>query len=195
MVVSGVGKANAAGATAASIDPCLHCGVISLGIGGALLNEQHRPLANVLDTVVATECLFADEGIERDDGWATIASLGFPPCVELDGEPDTGVRCTSGLVDCVRPIADHVGPIATVSTCSATDRSASATRARTRAIAEAMEGAAAGLAARRAWKAKGGSGSCPFVEVRVMSNLTGSAGGTWQLRPALERLGAVARVL
>ena len=195
IVVSGVGKANAAGATAAVLNSRVHRGVVSLGVGGALLDTSGAPCANVLEAVVATQSLFADEGIERDDGWSTIASLGFPPCAGLAGEPGTGVQCTSTLVESLRRLAHHVGPIATVSTCSATDHSAHAVRARTGAIAEAMEGAAVGVAARRAWCAQGGDGPCPFVEVRVMSNLTGSAGGAWQLKAALERLADLARVL
>ena len=194
LVVTGVGKANAAGGTAHVLDPARHCGVISLGIGGSLADGAgaHTPLRSV---VVGSASVFADEGIERDAGWETVAALGFPPSAGLSGEHAMGAHCSPALIAQLAPLSPRVGPIATVSTCSATDASAAAVRARTGAIAEAMEGAAVGLAARRLWQAAGLAEPAPFVEVRVISNATGSQGGAWDLEGALARLGEVAQVL
>ncbi len=195
IIMSGVGKANAAGATALAVNPERHCGVVSLGIGGALLDELGLPCVPVLSTVAGTACLFADEGIERDTGWSSIASLGFPPCAGLDDEPELGISCTPELIERMTHVVDQQGVIATVSTCSGTDAAAHATRARTGGVVEAMEGAAVGLAARRTWKEREGDGPAPFIELRAVSNATGSTGEAWQLKEALARLGQLVQVL
>jgi futalosine hydrolase len=194
LLVSGVGKSNAAGATALALDPTRHGGVISLGIGGALPGEDGRMSVPLLSCVVGSASLLADEGVETQGGWASIAERGFAPSAELDGEPAMGVNGTAWLLERLGAIANHTGPIATVSTCSGADDRARSVRARTGALVEAMEGAAVGLAARRAWIARGGQGSAPFVEIRVVSNATGD-NGAWKLREALAKLGEVARVL
>ncbi len=182
-VLSGVGKANAAGAAACTIDPARHAGVLSLGIAGALPGPASPAIGA---RVLATTSVMADEGVRTPDSFIDIASLGFPPTprgMAIPGSPE--------LLAALAPIADFTGPIATVSACAGADDHASALAARTGAIAEAMEGAAVGLAAHRIL-----GPDARFAEVRVISNTTGDrARQIWDLAGALHALGSVARAL
>ncbi len=223
-VLSGVGKANAAGATVAgllSAEAGRFAGVVSLGIGGSMDDG-----VGVGDVVVGRESVFADEGAERDvegDGWSgefpaevaaaggavvdgvdweSTAAFGFAMGQGLESEgvvtaDGMGVLCDAGLVDAVSAGLGgercHCGRIATVSLCAGTDgrRAVTLERAGGRGVvlAEAMEGAAVGLAAARVGAMRGEA--LPFVEVRVMSNRTGSDAG-WDVAGAMERLSGVA---
>jgi len=74
-----------------------------------------------------------------------------------------------------------IGHIATVATCSGTDLQAQQVARRTRAIAEAMEGAAVVHAARRL--------GVPAIEIRTISNTTGDREQQqWNLEGALAAL-------
>lgn len=175
LVRSGVGKSSAAGATARWYDPDRHAGVLSLGLGGSLPSSALR----VGDVVLADPSRFADEGVRTPDGFLGLADLGFGGDAP-DSPPDAESRAL------LAQLADRVGPIATVSACSGTDADADAVAARTGAIAEAMEGAACGLSARRI------NPAARFAEVRVISNRTGDRQNQgWDLEGALARLTAV----
>jgi len=90
------------------------------------------------------------------------------------------------LVDWLGGYADHIGPVACVSSCSGTDRAARAVFERTGAIVEAMEGASVALSANRIdpWLLVG--------ELRVISNTTGDRDAQqWDLDGALNTLGEV----
>lgn len=179
LVLSGVGKANAAGATAAALARGGYGAVINLGVCGTLPGSP----AAIGDVVLATRSVFADEGVESEAGakWEPMAALGFPTAIDGDG-----VAGDVELVPLLRPLAAHAGVIATVSTCSGTDARAAAVAQRTGALAEAMEGASVLLAAARL--------RVPGAELRVVSNTTGERGKQkWELRPALAILGDVAR--
>ncbi|TVQ81621.1 MAG: futalosine hydrolase [Phycisphaeraceae bacterium] len=192
VVVCGVGKANSAGGVARVLDPSVHRGVLSLGIGGALPGAG----LELGDVVVGRASVFADEGIETPGGYQGLAEMGFPVGMGLDDarlEGD-GVACDLelGLGEGLRGLGGCVvrsGVIATVSTCSGTDVRAREVAERTGAVCEGMEGGAVGLSVRRI------SGKVAFGEVRVVSNTTGDrARQRWDLRGALgvlERVGAV----
>lgn len=182
LVVSGVGKANAAGAVARVLHPAIHGGVLSVGIAGALPRSS-GPLA-IRAVVVATACVYADEGLLTPEGFTDLGAMGFPL------GPFQGPLIPVGpqLVEALRPLADAAGPVATVSTCSGTDPLAHQVAARTGALAEAMEGAAVAHAGARL--------GVPAGELRVISNTTGNrAGQSWDLRGALARLEEVIRTL
>ena len=179
LVVSGVGKAAAAGAAARFLDPAAHAAVVSLGVAGALPGSG----LSIGDTVCATRAVFADEGFETPDGFTDISSAGFPP----GPEGGMGVACRAELIDALTPITDAAGPVATVSTCAGTDALAAAVAARTGAIAEAMEGGAVGVSA---WRV-----GCAvwFSELRVISNTTGDRDRQeWDLKGSLRVLGGLA---
>lgn len=202
LLVTGVGKANAAAAVARVLDPERHDVVLSAGVAGALpglLGVGVPGRLAIGDAVAATLSLFADEGFLSDNGFTDIASRGFSP-----GPPDLwsaraslpapnpatagarwsgcGLSADPDLLAAMQEVCDADGPVATVSTCSGTDAAEIEIVKRTGAIAEAMEGAAiAAVAARLGVR---------FAELRVISNNTGSA-QIWDLPRALSRLGEV----
>lgn len=179
VVRSGVGKANAAGCLARTLDPARHHLVLNVGVAGVLPGVHGVGVGGV---VLGSESVFADEGLARENGFEDLAAMGL-------GEPalaGAGVRfpaepCT---LDRLRPLAHVVAPIACVSTCSGTDALAGEVAQRTGAIAEAMEGAACALVAARL--------GVPFAELRVISNTTGDrARQAWDLAGALRVLEGV----
>jgi futalosine hydrolase len=174
VLLTGVGKANAAGAVARVLDPFRHRGVLSAGVAGAL------PTSGLLigASVLASECVFADEGVDSPEGFVDLAARGFPP----GPWAGTGAPADAALGMPWAGLVDRTGPIATVSVCSGTDARASAIAARTGALAEAMEGAAVAAIASRL--------GAPFGELRVISNTTGT-NPSWDLPAALARLGAL----
>ena len=179
LLLTGVGKANAAGAVAAT----LACGryglVINLGIAGALpAGPAPAPIGAV---VFAEASIFADEGVQAEQAFRSLAELGWGTA------PDgTDVlRPDPGLATSLRALATRHGTVATVSTCSGTDALAAEVVRRTNAIAEAMEGAAVLLAAARA--------GVPAAEIRVVSNTTGDrARQQWDIAAAMNRLSTLA---
>lgn len=187
-VLTGVGKANAAGAVARTFDSERHAGVISLGVAGSLPGSG----LELLDSVFASASLFADEGAANPDGFVNIAALGFAPSAGIPNQsaPMT-IAPAPALASLLAPVCARSGTIATVSTCAGNDALAADIARRSGALAEAMEGAAAGLALARMT-----DGAGLFAEVRVISNTTGDRPRqVWRLREALERLGALAALL
>jgi futalosine hydrolase len=173
IVIAGVGKANAAGATAFAARPDDTSCILSVGLAGALPGSP----AAIGDLLLADASPYADEGVITPDGFQTCAQMGFPLATDdadlAPADPD--------LLDALRPLADHVGPVATVSTCSGTDHAAETVRLRTGALAEAMEGAGVLVAALRL--------GIPAAELRVISNTTGDRRRQrWDLPQALSRL-------
>jgi futalosine hydrolase len=182
LVASGVGKTNAAAATARHLDPARYAAALSLGIAGALPGSPSQ-LGQV---VLATASAYADEGLLTDDGFRDLAQMGFPP--GGSAFPACAVPANSDLARLLAPLADHQGVIATVSTCSGTNALARAVVDRTSAIAEAMEGAAVAHVAARLGIAS--------AELRVISNTTGDrATQRWDLPASLDRLRRLAAQL
>lgn len=182
LVLSGVGKSQAAAACAWAFEPARHRGVISLGIAGAL-PDSGLVIGRV---VLATRSFFADEGIATPAGFRPLETLGFPP----SGFDPAGAEPCPAWRARLAPLADHLGPIATVSTCSARDDLALEIARRTGAVAEAMEGAAVAAAVSRLPVAPAPS----FAELRVISNTTGDRDRqAWDLPKALDRLAELTR--
>ncbi len=177
MLVTGVGKANASGAVARVLDPARHSGVLCVGICGSLPGGP-----GIGAVVLATRSVFADEGIQTPEGYQDCREMGFA----LSPGVCDAFAPTAGWRTILAPLSDAEGVIATVSTCSGTDELAARVVSRTGAVAEAMEGAAVGLAAARI------DPRLPFAELRVVSNTTGDrAGQRWELAGALATLGRV----
>ena len=184
VVVAGIGRTNAAAATAEALAEARAAGapfaaVISTGIAGAL------PGSNLaLGTViVADACIYAEEGIALPDGQGDMRVLGFP----LGDFEGNRVPVDGALLVAFRAL----GPaceIATVATCSGTDAAALSVRTRTGAMAEAMEGAAVVHAARRV--------GVPAIEIRSISNTTGDrAMQRWDIAAAFAALQGVGDAL
>ena len=175
VVVSGVGRTNAAVATTrALLEEGPFGGVLSLGVAGALPGVE--PALCIGDVVVATKSIYHEEGIQTPESFQDMTSLGFPLGAfdgnQIPGDPTLLERF------------GHLGrcaPIATVATCSGSDDAAREVRRRTDAIAEAMEGAAVLHAA--------GLLGVPALELRIISNTTGARDRqVWNLDLALDRL-------
>jgi len=191
LAVAGVGKANAAGCTAAVFDRARHGCVLSVGVCGAL-----GAFGPALRTVVlGDESVYADEGLELTGSFLDVSAMGFAPCESADAEGAPGVRADAALLDALRPLAGVVGPIATVSTGAGTDARAVEIVRRTGAVAEAMEGAAVGVALRRLADARG-EAPARFTEIRVVSNSTGDRDHqAWDLKGALDALSGLVAAL
>lgn len=188
VVVTGVGKANAAGATAKVCQPARHGAVVNVGVAGALPGSDLW-LGSV---VLASQSVYGDEGVITPTGFEDLASMGFGPIATGEG---ISVAATEELLKALEPLADRVGPIATVSTCSGTDGCASEMVRRTGAIAEAMEGAAVGAVVVRL-NALSPSEPIAFAEIRAVSNTTGNRDRQrWSLPKALDRLRRIASSL
>ncbi len=174
VIVSGIGRTNAAAATTEAI---LKRGpfdvVLNAGVAGALPGSE---LA-IGDAIVASACIYMEEGIITNGGFAPLSSIG------LDLGDFTGNRVPVAETLLEQLSAQFaIGPITTVATCSGTDAAAAEVVRRTGAVAEAMEGAAVVHAARRL--------RIPAIELRTISNTTGDrAGQSWNLDAALNALG------
>lgn len=180
LLVTGIGKTNAAAAVARALDHQRHAAVLSVGIAGALPAGPAGTMLELGRVVLASACVYADEGLLGPDGFVDCAAMGFP----LGPFSGAAVPTDPALTDLLRPLADAVGPVATVSTCSGLDRSAAEVAARTGAIAEGMEGAAIAHVAARL--------GLPCTEVRVISNTTGDRPRQrWDAKGALRRLSEV----
>lgn len=193
IVVSGIGRTNAAAAvTEAVIRQGPFSAVLSAGVAGALPRVD-APLrrrgelqfaAGIADIVVASECIYAEEGLLTPDGFEDVQSLGFA----LGDFTGNTVPVDEHLLSALR---DHfrAARIATVATCSGTHERALEIARRTGAVAEAMEGAAVVHAARRL--------GVPAIELRAISNTTGDRDRQqWDLLAALNALGdAIPNVL
>ena len=174
VVTGGIGRTNAAASTTESI---LRHGpfaaVINAGVAGVLPGGK---LA-LGDTLVASACVYAEEGLLTPAGFVDMAAMGFS-LGDFEGNTvPVDDRLLSRLAGLFR-----TGPIATVATCSGTDTAAESVARRTGAVAEAMEGAAVVHAARRL--------GVPAIELRVISNTTGDREDQeWDLAGALVVLG------
>jgi futalosine hydrolase len=191
VVVTGVGKANAAGAVARALDAGRHAGVVSVGIAGSLPASG----LGIGDVVVADRCAYADEGMRGPDGFKSIAAMGFGPLVGICG---SGSGLDAMSIGCIAPPWDagalpwpvRVGGVASVSTCSGTGELAREVEAITGAIVEDMESAAVGFTVARI------ASGLPFAAVKVVSNTTGDrAHQSWDIPRSLGRLSEVVRAL
>jgi futalosine hydrolase len=181
IIVSGVGRTNAAAATTEAILNHWKRGgvdaVISAGVAGALPGAN----LNIGDVLLASSCIYMEEGIITAKGFANMAGLGFP----LGDFEGNAVPVDEQLLDRLSSMF-AIGPIATVATCSGTDAAAAEVVRRTGALAEAMEGAAVVHAARRL--------KVPAIELRTISNTTGDrARQQWDLQKGFASLGEAVR--
>lgn len=177
VIAGGIGRTNAAAATTEAI---LRSGpfdvVVSAGVAGALPGSD----LEIGDVVVASSCVYAEEGLITPTGFQDMREMGFA-LGDFQGnvvpvDPELHRRLARLF---------PTGPIATVATCSGTDEAAMMVARRTDAVAEAMEGAAVVHAARRLGAAA--------IELRAISNTTGNRGRqAWDLGKAFAALEAAA---
>lgn len=193
LVETGIGKVNAAAALARALDRARYHAVINLGIAGALpACGSGGTSLDLLRPVLATESVYADEGLQTPAEFLTCDRMGFPlgPFVRNAVPADPALLELAGGV--LGRWAPARGPVATVSCCSGTDDLARRVVERTGAIAECMEGAALAHVAARA-SVEFPRRATRFLEVRVISNTTGDRPAQrWELRASMNRLGEIA---
>jgi len=140
----GVGKVNAAAATAVMIDRYQPQLVVNTGCAGAYTGSG----LVVGNLVVASEEVLADDGVVVADGWKDLHHMKLPS-VEQDGLSCYNILPLSGHAsEMAIQLADSCGVslvrcrFATVSTCSGTEQYGAEMAGRWNALAESMEGAA-----------------------------------------------------
>ncbi len=180
IIVSGIGRTNAAAAmTEAIFKDGPFDFVFSVGLAGALPGGE----LEIGDIVVASVCVYVEEGLYTPDGFQDMTGLGL----SLGGFKGNAVPVDPNMLVMLDALY-RTGLIATVATCSGTDEAAREVVRRTGAIAEAMEGAAVVHAAARL--------GIPAGELRAISNTTGDRNNQrWDLSRGLSALGNAVRAV
>lgn len=142
--IGGIGKVNAAAATAVMIDRYQPQLVINTGCAGAYIGSG----LSVGNLVVASEEVLADDGVNVADGWKDLGYMNLPS-VEQGGLSLYNVLPLSRHAsEKAMQLADYYGVFlmrgrsATVSTCSGTRLHGAELSNRWNALIENMEGAA-----------------------------------------------------
>jgi futalosine hydrolase len=161
----GVGKVNAAAATAVMIDRYQPQLVINTGCAGAYSSSG----LSIGNLVVASEEVLADEGVVVSDGWKDLRYMNLPSIAQ------GGLSCYNVLPlsrhasEKAMQLADNYGVFlmrgrsATVSTCSGTHYCGVELSQRWNALIENMEGAAVAQVCLRC--------GIDCLEIRGISNL------------------------
>lgn len=165
-VVSGIGKANAAMATATALQAVPAPWVLAVGVGGGYPGSG----LEVGDLAVATVEIYGDEGVDTPAGWQGLEAIGFPVWRgqgrEYFGRLPTDTDGSSSLAGAAAREGHVVaGPFVTVSTVTGSAARAATLEERFASVCESMEGAAIAHAALVA--------GTRFVEVRGISNRVG----------------------
>ena len=172
VVISGIGPAASAAATATALAVSPFEAVLSLGICGGFTGATE-----IGDVVVATEIVAADLGADSPEGFQAMGQLGWADHDHPVERPLVS-RLAAVLGDVV------TGPVLTVSTVTGTDARAMDLAQRHGAVAEAMEGWGVLTAAL--------PHGLPVLEVRTVSNLVGARDlTTWDLPAAFASLTTV----
>src|SRR5688572_1846567 len=124
VIVCGVGRTNAAAATVEAIlrFKLGFDAVISAGVAGALPDSE----LEIGEALVASSCIYAEEGLITPDGFVPMSAIGFP----LGDFEGNAVPVDESLLEAFGALAP-IGPIATVATCSGTDAAAAEVARRT----------------------------------------------------------------
>ncbi|MFZ4859343.1 MAG: futalosine hydrolase [Desulfuromonadaceae bacterium] len=179
--VGGIGKINAAAATAVMIERCRPRLVINTGCAGAYAGSG----LSIGNLVVVSEEVLADDGVVVKDGWKDLSYMNLPS-IEQKGESWYNVLPLSRHAsEKALQLADYGGVSlmrgrsATVSTCSGTRRSAAELSLRWNALVENMEGAAVVQVCLRS--------GIECLEIRGISNLVEDRDmKTWDIPRAVE---------
>lgn len=180
--VTGIGKVNAAAATAFFLTRFRPSAVIVTGCGGAY---QGCGL-EIGDLAVATAEVFGDEGVEAPGGWESLRAIGLPAVRTDHADYFNEFPLSDQLREQALSAAGALGiPLSpgtfvTVSTCSGTLRRGEELRNRFGGICENMEGAAVAQIALRF--------GVEVLEVRGISNMVEDRDlSRWNIPLAVER--------
>lgn len=178
---AGVGKINAAAASAALIEMHQPMLVINTGCAGAYIGCG----LSIGDLAVATEELLADEGVMLTSGWKDLNYMEMP-ALDHGGKQyfNTMPLCAEVSEKAIQ-LAEHLGifmlsgRFATVSTCSGTKQRGAELVGLFNVIAENMEGAAVAQICLRY--------GVDCLEIRGISNMVEERNiGKWELSAAVE---------
>lgn len=183
LIEGGIGKANAAAATAAVIERFTPTLIINTGCCGAF------PYSGLTtgDLALATHDIFADEGCITTQRFLSIKDMNLPLMHDARGTIFQCIPFSRDLTELVEhwgastgtPLAK--GVFATVSSCSGTDMRAADLYRQTEALCESMEGAAIALTAYRY--------GIPCFQLRGVSNLVENRDlARWDIPKAVGRV-------
>jgi futalosine hydrolase len=178
--VGGIGKVNAAAATAVLIDRYRPQLVINTGCAGAYIGSG----LSIGNLVVASEEILADDGVIISEGWQDLSYMNLPTVEQ------GGLSCFNSLPLSRHPaekamqLADYYGVFlmrgrfTTVSTCSGTRERGEKLARYWNTIAENMEGAAVAQICLRC--------GVDCLEIRGISNLVKERDtGAWDIPRAV----------
>lgn len=178
---SGIGKSNAAAATAtllANFSP--HC-LWMWGSGGAYPGAN----AELTTLALASEENYGEEGVATLKGWKSLDAIGISLAETEQGPLFNRIPVDDEELAWARQclhhpqVPVHSGPFVTVSAASGSAARARLLQKRFAALCENMEGAAAAQVCL--------SCGIPFLEIRGLSNWAGDRNKKrWRLLPALE---------
>lgn len=177
----GVGKINAAAASAALLERHHPQLVINTGCAGAYIGSGLK----IGDLAVADEEILADEGVIVKSGWKNLNDMDLP-ILDLAGEQYFNrLPLTPDATSKAVQLADKLGVtlmsgrFATVSTCSGTEQRGEELAGRWNVIAENMEGAAVAQVCLRY--------GIDCLEIRGISNMVEARNmQKWELALAVE---------
>ncbi|UJF35827.1 futalosine hydrolase [Paenibacillus hexagrammi] len=180
VVVVGVGAAAAAANTAAALSKADYGMVVMTGIAGGFAGK-----AEIGSIVMASEVIAADLGAETPEGFVSLDELGFGSA-RVPVEVGLASSIAQQLQEVGLPVV--TGPVLTVTTVTGSAAKAEELLRRVPgAVAEAMEGYGAGVAAQMR--------GIPFMEFRAISNTIGPRDrSAWRIGSALTALEAASSV-
>jgi len=180
VLITGIGKTN----SALFLEKYIHTygcpeQVINTGIAGAYPNDTVK----IGDVAVADEEIYADEGVQTEDRFLTIADLGFPLFLKKDKPyfdtfPIPEGRTVQEKLSAQTDLPVHCGRFVTVSSCTSSSELYRQRNRQFQPLCESMEGAALCHVCT--------VNDIMFTEIRGISNFVGPYDKkNWQIEPAL----------
>jgi len=163
--VGGVGKINAAAATASMLERLQPQLVINTGCAGAYMDSG----LSIGDLTMATIEVLGDDGAITSAGWIDLQTMKLPYLDNKSHLCFNEIPLSSKHIDCATTVASNSGinvkpgRFATVSTCSGSLKQAKEIFLRCNVITENMEGAAVALTSLRY--------NVDCLEIRGISNM------------------------
>lgn len=181
VLITGIGKTN----SALFLEKYIHTysppeQVINIGIAGAYPNNTIK----IGDVAIASEEVYADEGVQAEDRFLSITDLGFPLFLK-EGQayfdtfpiPDARTVQEKLIIKTGRPV--HCGRFVTVSSCTSSPELYHQRNKQFQPLCESMEGAALCHVCT--------VNSIMFTEIRGISNFVGAYNRkNWQIEPAIQ---------
>lgn len=181
VLVTGMGKTNAAHALTRLLEREPVCGVVSFGIAGAYAGSN----LGIGDTALASEAVYGDEGVQTPTGWIGTDGIGIPlvqhperPLFNSFPLDRSRVAVAAGGL-AAAGLTARIGRFVTVSCCAGTTQLGAERAERFGGLCEDMESAALAHVCTLY--------SVPFLAVRAISNLVKDRDlSCWRLAEAID---------